>query len=144
MPLETVHVSEITDLRLKLTNQRSDDSLIPEHWRNVNHSVLRYTQRFCFHPVSWASSSGEKCCLLSSLLSDFILSIQCWQQSVFSDYAHAQTPKRMSGLAKPRSAPNIITDFSLLLHPCLPNSTSYDLQSASLKANHCRGVNESC
>lgn len=128
MVLETAHIFEIRDLRLKLTNQHLDDSLIPKYWRKVNH----YIQCFCFHPVSWAFPSGEKCCLLSSRLSDFRLSIQCWQ-SVFSDYVHAQTPKRVSGLAKPRSAPKIITDFSLLLHPCLPNWTSYNLQSSGLK-----------
>lgn len=137
MAPKSAHIFGIRSLISDLTNQRLDDSLIPRYWRNGDRS---YIQHLCFHPVSWALSSGGECCLFSSLLSDFILSILCWQ-SVFSDYVHAQTPKRVSGLTKPRSAPNVITDFSLLLHSCLPNSTSSDLQASGLKENLCDGVN---
>ncbi len=58
--VEPSHIFEIRDLRLELTNQRLDDSLIHRYWRNVNHLVHSYIQRLCFHPVSWALSSGEK------------------------------------------------------------------------------------
>lgn len=124
---ETAHIFEIRDLRLELANQHLGDSLILTKCQSFGAQL-----HSAFVSIWWVVLRGK--CLLSSLLSDFILSIQCCQ-SVFSDYVHAQTPKRASGLAKPRSAPSIITDFPLLLHPCLPNSTSYDLNSSGLSGS---------
>ncbi len=112
--------------------QSLDDSLIPKLGARLHPAFVFPSAKMSLVP------RGK--CLFSGLLGDFILSIQCWQ-SVFNDYVHVHTPKRVSGLAKPRSAPNIITEFPLLLHLCLPNSTSSDLQLSGLKGNHSDGVN---
>lgn len=134
---EPAHIFEMRDLRLNLTNQCTDDIWIPWYWENLPQLAAISTFN-----VSVSIRRVEP-----GLPANFFIIIKYtkWlytvKQSVFSDYVHAQTPKRVSGQAKPRSAPNIITDFSLLFHPCLPNSTSYNLCSSDLKENHCNGVN---
>lgn len=62
----------------------------------------------------------------------------CWIcQSAFGDCNHAQTPNGASGLAELKSAPDIITDFPLLL----PNSTGCNLHSSVFKLNHSDKIN---
>lgn len=130
---EAAHIFEIRDLRLQLANQHLGDSLILKKCQPFGAQL-----HSAFVSIWWVVLRGKF--LQWGLLSDFILSIQCWQ-SVFSDYVHAQSPKTASGLAKPRSAPSIITDFPLLLHPCSSNSTSYNLNSSGLSGSHSKHVN---
>lgn len=119
---------QIRDLRADLTNQTLQKC---QSSFGQLHLIL----------ASFELHVGEKC-LSSSLLSDFIQSVHCWK-CVFHDSIYAQTPKRPSGLAEPSSAPNVITDFPLLSHPCSPNATSCNLRSSCSKGSRSDGAKSS-
>lgn len=58
-------------------------------------STIQCTAAFNISVLSFWLAVLRRKCLLSSQLSDFLQSFQCWH-SVFSDSVHAQPPKRES------------------------------------------------